>query len=61
MRVDLFIAISKEGTKVRFDRDQEGVTKDSHLAERKLTPSQAKKLYQSTREAFNAKVTELGL
>jgi len=58
MRVDLFVAISEERSKVEFKRKQKGVTKDSHLAERELTPSQAKKVYEAARDAFKAKAAE---
>jgi len=53
MRVDLFVAISEDGTDVEFERDQDGTTKDSHLAKGKLTTSQARKLYGAARDAFN--------
>jgi hypothetical protein len=60
MRVDLFLARSEEGSKIKFERKQPGVVKggDSHLAERNLTPSQAKKLYEAARDAFDAKAAE---
>lgn len=54
MRVDLFVALSEEGSKIAFDRDQKGVQRDSHLAARNLTPSQARKVYEAARAAFNA-------